>query len=384
LIAKAGDRADRGDKKYDDGDRLILHSEASRLPLTIETPVERQSVGSLRQTVDITGQPSSLGWAIPHLIACVEAQHADPASIRALPGFERLDDPDGRVPDDSIDRAWRMAADMTQDEAIGIHVAESIPRGALDLVEYAFRSSASVAAGLIRLARYGRIVSDRLSSRVEATGGGLQCIIRDAVSTPIHPARFEFAMAMFLRLARDASGANIRPRQICLAHNAPDDQSDHRRFFQCAVQFNAGANTLVLDTADAQRELLGADPALLEIIRKRLEKALASRELAHNLAGRVRRVLLDRMGHRDVTASAVAEVLAVSRRTLTRRLAGERTSFRKLLDEVRAELAQALLRDRSVSIADIAFFLQYSEPAAFHRSFRRWTGRTPQSFRTGG
>lgn len=93
-------------------------------------------------------------------------------------------------------------------------------------------------------------------------------------------------------------------------------------------------------------------------------------------------MLLENLGQTTITADSVAKALAMSRRTLTRRLSEEGTSFRGILDEVRAELARALLQDRSLSVGDVAFFLQYSEPAAFHRSFRRWTGQTPQSYRT--
>jgi AraC-like DNA-binding protein len=50
---------------------------------------------------------------------------------------------------------------------------------------------------------------------------------------------------------------------------------------------------------------------------------------------------------------------------------------------VRRDFACALLQDRGSNIGDIAFFLQYSEPAAFHRAFRRWTGRTPREYRLG-
>ena len=56
-------------------------------------------------------------------------------------------------------------------------------------------------------------------------------------------------------------------------------------------------------------------------------------------------------------------------------------TFRGILDDVRREFACALLQDRSLSVGDIAFFLQYSEPAAFHRAFRRWTGQAPGDFR---
>ena len=98
------------------------------------------------------------------------------------------------------------------------------------------------------------------------------------------------------------------------------------------------------------------------------------------MSTRVRRMLVEHL-ESGLTLDAAAAALAVSRRTLTRRLAEERASFRHILDEVRCELARALLQDRSLSIGDIAFFLQYSEPAAFHRSFRRWTGLTPHAFR---
>jgi AraC-like DNA-binding protein len=92
-------------------------------------------------------------------------------------------------------------------------------------------------------------------------------------------------------------------------------------------------------------------------------------------------MLVERLGQSVLTLDAAAGALAVSRRTLIRRLAEEGASFRLILDDVRSDIARALLQDRSLSIADIAFFLQYSEPAAFHRSFGRWTGLTPHAFR---
>jgi AraC-like DNA-binding protein len=93
-------------------------------------------------------------------------------------------------------------------------------------------------------------------------------------------------------------------------------------------------------------------------------------------------MMVDHLGETTLTPEAVARTLAVSRRTLSRRLADEGTSFRHILDDVRREFACALLQDRSLSVGDVAFFLQYSEPAAFNRSFRRWTGRTPHAFRS--
>lgn len=112
-------------------------------------------------------------------------------------------------------------------------------------------------------------------------------------------------------------------------------------------------------------------------------KALAERRLhgSGTLSGRVRHMMVEHLGEATLTPETVARTLAVSGRTLSRHLADEGTSFRNILDDVRREFACTLLRDRSLSISDVAFFLQYSEPAAFNRSFRRWTGRTPRAFR---
>ena len=325
------------------------------------------------------------GWVFPHLIACVEAHGVDASPIRRLPGLGTLDDPDVRVSEATAEAAWRLAETQTQDDAIGVHVAESLPRGTLDLVEYAFRSSASLRSGLERLARYGSVVSDRVAARMEANGGGLLLIVGDVGRSVLHPGRSEFALAAALKLARDGAGGPIVPLQVSFAHDPPHDIEEHRRFFRGPIRFAAGSNSMLLSAVDAARPLRGADAALSAIVRRRLDKVLADRDRpapALLLSARVRRLLLEDLGQATtLSADVVAKALATSRRTLTRRLAEEGTSFRAILDDVRAEIARALLLDRTLSIADIAFFLQYSEPAAFHRSFRRWTGQTPQNYR---
>src|SRR5689334_1182755 len=116
--------------------------------------------------------PSVQGWMLPHLIDWVDRQGCDSSSIRQLRGLGDLTDPDLRVPEVSVETAWRLAAALTRDESIGIHVAESLPRGALDLVEYSLRSSATVGEGLERLARYGRVLSDRVAARMESNRDG--------------------------------------------------------------------------------------------------------------------------------------------------------------------------------------------------------------------
>ena len=114
-----------------------------------------------------TRGPSVQTWVFPHLIAWVDSQCVDASPIRRLPGMVG-NDPDRRISEATAEAAWRLAETLTHDEAIGVHVAESLPRGALDLIEYAVRSSASLGSGLERLAHYGRVLSDRVAARIEA------------------------------------------------------------------------------------------------------------------------------------------------------------------------------------------------------------------------
>ena len=96
-------------------------------------------------------------------------------------------DPNVRVPEAVTETAWRLAATLTRDEALGIHLAESLPRGALDLIEYALRSSPSLGEGFDRLARYGRLLSDRVAARTHGKGDSLLFLVHDTCHDAVAP-----------------------------------------------------------------------------------------------------------------------------------------------------------------------------------------------------
>ena len=328
-----------------------------------------------------------LGWVVPLLADYVREQGRDSAPILELPGIRGRDlkDPDVRVPEESSREAWRLAMAITKDHAIGLHVAQWLPRGALDLVEYAFRTSATLGDGLDRLARYGRLINDRLAGHVLRSEPGVRFLVGVADARPLHPQRAELSIALALRLAREATAAHLVPVEVLFAHDAPADPAEHREFFGSPIHFSSGVNGMVFSDTDGARRFQAADAALGAVIRRRLDKALDKLDLpaaaSSSVAARVRRLLIDGMGQEQKSVTTIGREMGMSARTLSRRLVEEGTSFRTIQDEVRHQLALALVADASVSIAEIAFFLGYAEPAPFHRSFRRWTGTTPQLHR---
>jgi AraC-like DNA-binding protein len=96
----------------------------------------------------------------------------------------------------------------------------------------------------------------------------------------------------------------------------------------------------------------------------------------------VRRVLASRVASGDTLMPAIARQLGLSKRTLHRRLAKDGVSFQELLEEVRKAAAGRYLDESPLAISEIAYLLGYSEPAAFHRAFKRWYATTPEHFRT--
>jgi len=327
-------------------------------------------------------QATVRAWVLPHLLAYVANRGADAGALRQAAGLQGrdLDDPDTFVPDRAAERAWDAAVAMTGDEALGLHMAQAIPAGALDLLEYAFRSSATLGAGLDRLARYGRVLSDRAAARTVRGEEGL-AVSWDA---GVQRSRADFALAFVVRMAREATGRRIVPAAVRFAFHAPsaDERIDYKGFFGAPLVYEAFLNQVVFATGDISRPLVTADAALAGVVGRRLEKMLGQLPRSNESASAVvRRALAQHLVRGEGTVGAVCRELGMSRRTLHRRLEAERTSFRSLLDGVRADIARALLRDRAVGVAEIAFLLGYSEPSSLHRSFKRWTGQTPRAFR---
>jgi AraC-like DNA-binding protein len=325
-------------------------------------------------------------WVLQHLLEHVAARGQDATPLRRLAGFHGrdLDDPDARVSDASACEAWRLAVRITGDDALGLHMAQQLPAGAMDLLEYAFRTSPTLESAFGQVARYARVANDRTDARTHVDDRAFTFSVVPRLQPESQRQRVEFTAACLVRLAREASGVSLAPLEVRFAHHPPESLLEHRAFFRGPLRFDEPADELVFARSDAALPLLSADAALLAVLRRRLDKLLAQVTPQDcSTAAQVRRVLLENLARGEPTAATVARELGLSPRTLQRRLRAEGTWVRGILDAVRSELAIALLREPGIGIAEIAFFLGYSEPAAFHRSFRRWTGQTPRAFRRG-
>jgi AraC-like DNA-binding protein len=111
------------------------------------------------------------------------------------------------------------------------------------------------------------------------------------------------------------------------------------------------------------------------------EERLAELPEAAATTQRVRVLASRELSGGEPTAEHVASLLHMSRRTLARRLEQEGTSFRSIMDDLRRGLAERYLALDDLGMSEIAVLLGFSDPAAFHRAFRRWCGQSPSEYR---
>ena len=121
------------------------------------------------------------------------------------------------------------------------------------------------------------------------------------------------------------------------------------------------------------------DQAALNLARQQCQQQLDELGFDGSLPGRVRRALISDEGFRSV--DEVASALALSERTLKRRLAEHGLSFSTLLQEERQLRALQLLRSTALSLDEVAERLGYSSVSSFSRAFTRWTDQTPGAYR---
>ena len=111
------------------------------------------------------------------------------------------------------------------------------------------------------------------------------------------------------------------------------------------------------------------------------ERYLRSLYSQDDIAGELKRKLADLMARGEANADAACRALRLSRRTLQRRLKAEKTSFRKVLEEVRRELSVNYLSDERLKSFDIAMLLGYSNLSTFTTAFKSWYDLPPAAYR---
>lgn len=194
------------------------------------------------------------------------------------------------------------------------------------------------------------------------------------------PAYMHAVEALFIvKLARLGTRKAVRPSEVYVPER-PRHADPFEDFL--GVPLKTGGNVQVIfSLADARQPFLTASSEMWHIFEPELRKRLADLEAGATFSERTHAVLLEAIPSGQVAMAQVASRLAVSSRTLQRRLHEEGTSFKQVLRDTRERLARHYLGRTQLTSNEIAYLLGFDEPTSFFRAFRTWTGMSPETLR---
>jgi AraC-like DNA-binding protein len=171
----------------------------------------------------------------------------------------------------------------------------------------------------------------------------------------------------------------LRVSFVSLTHE-PDDRADLERLLGCPVRARAAWAGVEFPTEVAQLPLRRRDSTLRRVLEAHAAGIAAPAPAEKSVVAAARAGISSRIGA-PPSLNAIARQLAIAPRTLQRRLADDGVTYQQLVDLVRRETAERLLRDATLGVSEIGYLLGFSEPSAFHRAFKRWHEVTPQEYR---
>ncbi|MET0544012.1 MAG: AraC family transcriptional regulator [Variovorax sp.] len=316
------------------------------------------------------------------IAAQLKEMHIDPAQLLEASGLpaSSFDDPEFRISYAAAGSLFERCADATGCAHFGLLAGQRVGMAALGVLGELVERSRTVQSALQSVVAHFhlRTRGGMPTFEVGATTAclGYAIYLRDAHGTA---QICDFALALELNVMRALCGASWQPTEVLFAHAGPADPAPYRRFFGSRLRFNSERSGLVF-----ARKWLDVLPPRSDAERHRrlqLQVLALAREEAGDLVDRVRRSLRTMVLNGKATEALTCGLFAVSARTLHRLLAARGTSFRRLLDEVRYEVARQLLADTDIPIGQVAASLDYADASAFVRAFRRWTDVSPAAWR---
>jgi AraC-like DNA-binding protein len=294
-----------------------------------------------------------------------------------------LSDGDSRVSTSTQVALWQLLAKGISDPGFGVRMGASIRVRDAGLLGYVMQYSTTLVTALGRFVRYGRVLNDSVESVIERPDAHHVAISQTHPELGIGlPFAIDYRLAALLAACRQITGVEIEPAEVAFAYEMRASTIEHARFFRCPLRFGRHMSRLVFAERDMHLPVRQGDARLAEYLSDYAEHVLRSMVSGHSTSERVRSAIWNTLSDGRPTLPRIASELEMPARTLQRRLAEEGTSIQREVEEIRKGMAMALLRDRTVSIDEVAFMLGYPEPSTLFRSFKRWTGMTPQQFRS--
>ncbi|HEY0437293.1 MAG TPA: AraC family transcriptional regulator [Phenylobacterium sp.] len=321
------------------------------------------------------------------LLEFAAARGADRATLLQQAGLtpSELAEQDSRIGFVRYVALMRAAKALTGDAALGLHYGEQVDIAEVSIIGLIGQASETALEAFQQLNRYVKLIVE-----TENEGGGDRFgmimdrggfwMVDNRRNADDFPELTESAFAQLICGPR-RTDPTYRVKAVHVTHAAPVHHAEYERVFGAPVVFGADRNAVQLDEAWIGRRVGRLPRYVFGVLTQHADELLHSLETNKTVRGRVEGLLMPRLHTGDTGMDRVAAKLGMSRQTLFRKLKAEGVTFEKVLDELRYRMAADYLGARKVSVNETAYLVGFSEPAAFSRAFKRWTGASPRHAR---
>jgi AraC-like DNA-binding protein len=331
--------------------------------------------------------PYTVSAVVPILIASAAGKEGiDPTQIVSAHELQSPPRADEHIAATDYFAVWRRALARIPDAAFALRAATVFQLEDHEVFGFLAMSSRTLGEAYERTATYRALycVGARWELQIDADAARL---IWYPWPGDLHDlgycAAMDFAVADMADAIRRLGRSAPMPRAVRLRHRAPAEEAAYATHFGVAPSFNSPLYELEYARDLPDQPISTFNSRLRDYFDQECKRLLSAVPASTTMSSQVRKELIRCMDGGDSSVEGVAKRLAISSRSLQRRLTEEGTRFNDLLTDVRSEFAQRYLARGTVSASEVAYLLGFTEPPAFFKAFKRWTGMTPREFQQG-
>lgn len=288
----------------------------------------------------------------------------------------QLTDPYAVTPMARYIALFEDAASILGEAHLGARLGSAVKPADIGPMGVLFSISPTIKSGFLRMARYVNAVQGATQSGLIEDGEAYIWSYR-LTDPGMWPRRqdSEFSMAALVELARSCFHRGWRPLEVHFEHASPRDTAPLERIFRAPLRFGQSSNRVVLARDAADKIHRSEDAALTAVLERHIADIVGDTDHEPTLAEKVSSLIAIFLGHRPISASALAAELGMSPRTLQRRLAEQGLSLRGMVQDYRRSLMEQKLAEHMPK-ARIAEALGYADGTVFWRAAKAWrTGK---------
>lgn len=293
-----------------------------------------------------------------------------------------LTDPESLIAPQQLADTLEYCSTLFDDALFGLHMATTQDPEVFGCVTALCRAAPTVRAGIRCLIDYLPVVHapDCEVVLIEGRETAELAWLVNADLGANEQAHYQAAM-LNVKLLRAIGGPGFQPSWVSLSSEArASDMPELEQVLGCKVRARGAHNSVGFPVHALDQRVPSANRLLFRLLGGYLERVKAAH--SQSIIDRVESYIRGSLASGNCTIERCAEKIGASVRTLQAKLAAEGARFSELVEAQRAALAKAHLAERQLTLDEIADRLGYGEQTSFGRAFKRWTGMTPQQYRT--